>query len=78
MPPFIEALRTLLDTVAGWMLYLVPGIVIITLIIGGISLSKAEDAMETKAVKDRMTRVILGTAIAGGGTWLGNYIWGLF
>lgn len=78
MPPFITALKGLLTTVASWMLYLVPGVVIVTLIIGGIMLSKAEDGMETKQIKERMVRVILGAAIAGGGTWLGNYIWGLF
>lgn len=79
MPPFIEGLKTLLNEVASWALYLTPGIIIIvTLIIGGIALSKAEDAVDTKAIKDRMQRVALGAALAGGGTWVGNYIWGLF
>ncbi|MEW9673607.1 hypothetical protein [Ammoniphilus sp. 3BR4] len=78
MPPFISALKSLLDDLASWMMFLVPGILVVTLVIGGILLAKADDGVETKHIKDRMGRVVIGAAIAGGATWLGKYIWGLF
>jgi hypothetical protein len=78
MPSFIVGIKTALSTFAGWLLYLVPAVVILTFIIGGIKLSKAEDPHDIKEIKGKMQNVILGSALAGGGTWLGNWLWGLF
>lgn len=77
-PVFISGLQKALEQLSSWMLILVPAIVILTFVIGGIALAKAEDGSETKQIKDRMARAIIGAAIAGSATWLGNWVWGLF
>jgi|GEM_PF-3292969 len=77
MPPFIQGLKNVLDTFAGWLIYLVPAIIVITFIWGGIALSRAEDSVDTKQIKEKMTRTILGTALAGSATWIGNWLWGI-
>lgn len=78
MPTFISGIKTALSTIASWMLYVVPAVVVLTFVIGGILLSKADDPMDVKKVKDRMQLTIIGAAIAGGASWLGNWLWGLF
>jgi Type IV secretion system pilin len=78
MPSFIKGIDSALDTIATWMLYIVPAILVLTFIIGGIMLSKADDPMDVKKVKDKMKLAIIGAAIAGGGSWIGNWLWGLF
>lgn len=77
-PPFIKGLATALEQLAQWMLILVPAVVVITFVIGGIALAKAEDGAETKLVKERMVRAIVGAAIAGGATWFGTWAIELF
>ncbi|MXQ54388.1 hypothetical protein [Shimazuella alba] len=77
-PGFITGLQTALTQLANWMLILVPAIIVITFVIGGIALAKAEDGTETKAVKDRMARAIIGAAIAGTATWVGQWVVQLF
>ena len=64
-PPFIDALQKVLSDVSDWMLVLVPAIIVLTFIIGGICLAKAEDGMESKNVKSRMFKAIGGAALAG-------------
>jgi predicted small integral membrane protein len=77
-PGFITGLQTALTQLANWMLILVPAVIVITFVIGGIALAKAEDGTETKAVKDRMARAIIGAAIAGTATWVGQWVVQLF
>lgn len=77
MPPFITGLKTVLQALANWALYVVPVVIILTVIIGGIKLSKAEDSMEIKEVKAMMGRVIIGAGVAGSGAWIGNWLWNI-
>ncbi|KPC73954.1 pilin [Laceyella sacchari] len=74
-PQFVNGLQQILQSISSWMLFLVPGVIILTLVIGGLMLAKAEDGSETNAIKERMTRAIIGAALAGSATWLGNWIW---
>ncbi|MDZ5813093.1 TrbC/VirB2 family protein [Halorubrum sp. AD140] len=78
VPPFISGLREVLNTFTDWLLYLVPAIIILVLVVGGITLAKADDSHETKAIKDRMGRSIIGVALAGSAVWIGNWMWGIF
>lgn len=70
--PFVKALSDVLQQIRDVMLYLVPGIIMLTLVIGGLMLAKAEDGQETQQVKDRMIKAIIGAALAGGATWIAN------
>lgn len=77
VPNFINGINTILETIGTWMLFLVPAVIVLTFIIGGLMLAKAEDGSETNVIKERMARAIIGAAIAGGATWLGEWIWPL-
>lgn len=77
MPKFITGLDKVLDQLSAWMLYLVPAMIILTFAIGGFLLTKTDDAMDVKKVKDKMKLAIFGAAIAGSSTWIGNWLWGL-
>ncbi|MFE8703901.1 hypothetical protein ACFYKX_25345 [Cytobacillus sp. FJAT-54145] len=78
MPTFITGLDSVLDQLSTWMLYLVPGLIILTFVIGGLMLTKTDDAMDVKKIKDKMKLSIVGAAIAGSATWIGNWLWGIF
>lgn len=78
MPVFVTGIKTILSTVAGWMLYIVPGLIILTFVVGGLMLTKTDDAMDVKKIKDKMKLSIVGAGLAGSGTWIGNWLWGIF
>jgi hypothetical protein len=79
MPKFITGLETVLTTIAGWMLILVPLAVVITFTLGGLMLAKAEDGMEAKQIKEKMFKAIIGIALAGSAVWIGStWLKGIF
>lgn len=77
-PPFVTGLQKVLEDVRDWMLILVPAVVVLTFVIGGLMLAKAEDPMETKTVKDRMVKAVVGAAIAGSAAQLGVWLTEIF
>jgi hypothetical protein len=78
MPPFITTLHDVLQEIAGWMLIIVPALVILTFAVGGLMLAKAEDGMEAKQIKEKMFKAVIGIAIAGGAVWIGDWLAGYF
>ncbi len=78
MPPWLIAIRSILDEIASWLVYLVPALITLQLIVMGMQLSKADDSMEKKEIKEKATRVIFGVALIGGSAWLANWLWGKF
>lgn len=78
VPTFISGLDQVLDQLSSWMLYIVPGLIILTFVIGGLMLTKTDDAMDIKKIKDKMTTAVIGAAVAGSGVWIGNWLWGIF
>jgi hypothetical protein len=73
-PPFITTLHDVLKDISGWMLIIVPALVIVTFAVGGLMLAKAEDGMEAKQIKEKMFKAVVGIAIAGGAIWIGDWL----
>lgn len=78
MPPFIVGLKTLLDNLSSWLLYLVPAAIVVFIAATGIKMYQANDPSDKKEAQSKGTRMVIITAIIGSATWLSNYLWGLF
>jgi quinol-cytochrome oxidoreductase complex cytochrome b subunit len=78
IPPFITTLQDVLREISGWMLIVVPALVILTFAVGGLMLAKAEDGMEAKQIKEKMFKAVIGIAVAGGAVWIGDWLAGFF
>lgn len=78
MPPFVTALKDLLNDVSEWMLFLVPVAIIVIIIATGFKMYQNNDPHEVKEIKAKGTRGVIITGVIGSSTWLSNYLWGLF
>lgn len=78
MPSFVTGIYNFLEEVASWFLYLTPVAIGLVLIQMGWKLKQADDGMDTKEIKKKAERLIVGIALIGGGIPLGIYIWGFF
>jgi hypothetical protein len=77
-PIFIQGLKDVVTELARWMMFIVPLAVIVTFLIGGLMLAKAEDGMESKQIKEKMVKAIIGIAIAGSAVWIGEFLGPIF
>jgi hypothetical protein len=76
--PFLDGLQDVVDELARWMMYIVPLAVAVTFLIGGLMLAKAEDGMESKQIKEKMVKAIIGIGIAGSAVAIGKWLGPIF
>lgn len=73
-PPFVNALKGVLNDLSSWMLLIVPGAIAVSIAWAGIQLQKSDDGMEKKRVKDRLTQAVIGALLSGSAVWISNYL----
>ncbi len=74
----VQGLKKLLDQLADILLYLSLPILGVVLAFAALQYIRAEDGMEKKAVKERFTGIIIGTAIACTAPSIASWIWSQF
>lgn len=74
LPKFVIALKDVLHDLATWMLYLAPPLLVITLVVTGIRMARAESGAELREAKRKAWQALLGILLMGSATWLGDYL----
>ncbi|WP_082231928.1 pilin [Halobacillus massiliensis] len=76
--PIIEGLERLLDDIAGWALMLIVPFLIVQAIIIGFKLSGTDDPHETRSIKSKAVKVLIGAAVIGTAPWIGSQLMSYF
>jgi hypothetical protein len=74
VPPFVQALKSVLNDLSSWMLLIVPAVLALSLAWAGIQLQKSDDGVEKKRVKDRLTQAVIGAMLSGSAVWIADYL----
>lgn len=77
-PPFITGLRSMVSDLSGWLLLLVPTVLILIVILTGFSMYQKNDPHEANEAKQKGIRAAIITGVIASATWIGNYVWTTF